>query len=62
MAASTNGSSTIGRGTVVRGSVRGEGDLDIFGRVEGSDEVGGDPDASKAASRSGAISSSPRAR
>lgn len=34
--------STIGRGTVVRGSVRGDGDLDIHGRVEGSVELGGE--------------------
>jgi cytoskeletal protein CcmA (bactofilin family) len=34
--------STIGRGTVVRGSVRGEGDLEILGRVEGSVAVDGD--------------------
>jgi cytoskeletal protein CcmA (bactofilin family) len=34
--------STIARGTVVRGSVRGDGDLDIHGRVEGSVELGGE--------------------
>jgi cytoskeletal protein CcmA (bactofilin family) len=34
--------STIGRGTVVRGSVHGEGDLEILGRVEGSVAVSGD--------------------
>jgi len=34
--------STIGRGTVVRGSVRGDGDLDIQGRVEGSVVVEGE--------------------
>src|SRR6516164_3683434 len=34
--------STIGRGTVVRGSVRGEGDLEILGRVEGSVAVSGE--------------------
>lgn len=35
-------SSSIGPGTVVRGSVRGDGDLEILGRVEGSVAVGGD--------------------
>jgi cytoskeletal protein CcmA (bactofilin family) len=34
--------STIGQGTLVRGSVRGEGDLEILGRVEGSVAVGGE--------------------
>lgn len=34
--------SIIGRGTVVRGNVRGEGDLDIQGRVEGDVIVEGD--------------------
>jgi cytoskeletal protein CcmA (bactofilin family) len=34
--------STIGRGTLVRGSVHGEGDLEILGRVEGSVSVSGD--------------------
>src|SRR5687768_4455951 len=34
--------SSIGKGTTVRGSVRGDGDLDIDGRVEGSVAVGGD--------------------
>src|SRR5689334_10561512 len=34
--------STIGRGTVVRGSIRGEGDLEILGRVEGSVAVSGE--------------------
>src|SRR5262245_55051742 len=34
--------STIGRGTVVRGAIRGEGDLEIHGRVEGSVDVTGD--------------------
>ena len=33
--------SSIGRGTLVRGSVRGEGDLEILGRVEGSVAVSG---------------------
>jgi cytoskeletal protein CcmA (bactofilin family) len=33
--------SSIGRGTLVRGSVRGEGDLEILGRVEGSVAVTG---------------------
>jgi cytoskeletal protein CcmA (bactofilin family) len=37
-----NGSSTLGRGTIIRGSVRGDGDLDIHGRVEGSVDVAGD--------------------
>lgn len=34
--------SRIGRGTVIRGSVRGAGDLEIEGRVEGVIEVAGD--------------------
>jgi cytoskeletal protein CcmA (bactofilin family) len=34
--------SSIGSGTVVRGSVRGEGDLSIHGRVEGSVAVSGE--------------------
>ena len=34
--------STIGRGTVVRGNVQGEGDLEILGRVEGSVVVDGE--------------------
>jgi cytoskeletal protein CcmA (bactofilin family) len=36
------GLSSIGRGTVVRGNIHGDGDLDIHGRVEGSVVVGGD--------------------
>jgi cytoskeletal protein CcmA (bactofilin family) len=36
-----DGASSIGRGTLVRGSVRGEGDLEILGRVEGSVAVSG---------------------
>ena len=39
---SADTASTIGRGTQVRGSVRGEGDLEILGRVEGSVAVGGE--------------------
>jgi len=34
--------STISAGTVVRGNIRGEGDLDIHGRVEGSIELAGE--------------------
>ena len=34
--------STIGLGTTVRGSIRGEGDLEIHGRVEGSVVVTGE--------------------
>lgn len=34
--------SVIGRGSVVRGNVRGEGDLEIHGRVEGDIHVTGD--------------------
>ena len=34
--------SSIGRGTVVRGNIRGDGDLDIHGQVEGSVAFGGD--------------------
>jgi cytoskeletal protein CcmA (bactofilin family) len=37
-----NDASTIGHGTLVRGSVRGEGDLEVLGRVEGSVAVGGE--------------------
>src|SRR5262245_59551082 len=36
------GISSIGRGTIVRGNIRGDGDLDIHGRVEGSVILGGD--------------------
>lgn len=39
---SSNGASTIGRGTVIRGTVRGEGDIEIDGRVEGVVDVDGD--------------------
>jgi cytoskeletal protein CcmA (bactofilin family) len=35
-------SSVIGRGTTVRGKVRGEGDLEVWGFVEGEIEVSGD--------------------
>jgi len=35
-------SSVIGRGTVVRGNVRGEGSLEILGRVEGDVSIDGD--------------------
>lgn len=34
--------STIGPGTTIRGSIRGEGDLDIHGRIEGSVAVSGE--------------------
>jgi cytoskeletal protein CcmA (bactofilin family) len=37
-----NQASVIGRGTVVRGSVRGTGSLEILGRVEGDVNVGGE--------------------
>jgi cytoskeletal protein CcmA (bactofilin family) len=40
--ASVESASTIGRGTLVRGSVRGEGDLEILGHVEGSVLVSGE--------------------
>lgn len=39
---SSNGSSTIGRGTVIRGTVRGDGDIEIDGRIEGVVDVDGD--------------------
>jgi cytoskeletal protein CcmA (bactofilin family) len=39
---STESTSTIGAGTVVRGSVHGDGDLEILGRVEGDVHVRGD--------------------
>jgi cytoskeletal protein CcmA (bactofilin family) len=35
-------SSTIAQNTFIRGAIRGDGDLDILGRVEGSVDVGGD--------------------
>jgi len=35
-------SSVIGAGTVVRGNVEGDGSLEIFGRVEGDVNMGGD--------------------
>ncbi|MBL8740478.1 MAG: polymer-forming cytoskeletal protein, partial [Myxococcales bacterium] len=34
--------SRLGRGVVIRGSIRGEGDLEIEGRVEGVLDVDGD--------------------
>lgn len=34
--------SVIGQGTVIRGHVRGDGSLDVFGRVEGDVSVSGD--------------------
>jgi cytoskeletal protein CcmA (bactofilin family) len=34
--------SVIGQGTVVRGNVRGEGSLEVYGRVDGDVEVTGD--------------------
>jgi cytoskeletal protein CcmA (bactofilin family) len=34
--------SKIGRGTVIRGSIRGEGDLEVEGRVEGVLDIDGD--------------------
>ncbi|TKC97907.1 bactofilin family protein, partial [Polyangium fumosum] len=34
--------STIGRGTTIRGSIRGDGDLDLHGFVEGSVTVQGE--------------------
>ena len=34
--------STIGRGTTIRGNVRGDGDLDVHGHVEGSIAVRGE--------------------
>src|SRR5262245_50439379 len=34
--------SSIGRGTVVRGNIRGDGDLDIHGHVEGGIALGGE--------------------
>src|SRR5688572_21202262 len=34
--------STIGRGTTIRGSIRGDGDLDLHGYVEGSVNVQGE--------------------
>jgi cytoskeletal protein CcmA (bactofilin family) len=37
-----NQASVIGRGTVVRGNVRGNGILEILGRVEGDVNVGGE--------------------
>jgi len=37
-----NEASVIGRGTVVRGNVRGSGNLEILGRVEGDVNVGGE--------------------
>src|SRR5687768_3478182 len=37
-----NDSSVIGRGTVVRGNVRGKGSLEILGRVDGDVSVTGD--------------------
>lgn len=38
----TTASSSIGPGSFVRGSIRGEGDLEVEGRVEGSIEIDGE--------------------
>ncbi|MFO0554810.1 MAG: polymer-forming cytoskeletal protein [Polyangiaceae bacterium] len=38
----TTTASTIGRGTIIRGTIRGEGDLEIEGRVEGMVAVDGE--------------------
>lgn len=47
---STNGGITrIGSGVVIRGNIRGDGDLDIEGRVEGSIDVDGDITLSESA-------------
>jgi cytoskeletal protein CcmA (bactofilin family) len=40
--ARTLSSSRLGSGTVIRGSIRGAGDLELAGRVEGTIEVDGD--------------------
>ncbi|NUP11343.1 MAG: polymer-forming cytoskeletal protein [Polyangiaceae bacterium] len=39
---SSNGASVIGRATVIRGTIRGDGDLQVEGRVEGVLDVSGE--------------------
>jgi cytoskeletal protein CcmA (bactofilin family) len=41
--------STIGRGTTIRGNIRGDGDLDVHGRVDGSVTVKGELSISETA-------------
>lgn len=41
--------STIGRGTTIRGSIRGDGDLELHGYVEGTVTLGGDLQISETA-------------
>jgi cytoskeletal protein CcmA (bactofilin family) len=48
--------SIIGQGTIVRGTVRGVGSLDIRGRVEGDVEVDGDVALGEGAAVSGNVS------
>src|ERR1041384_356618 len=48
--------SVIGQGTVVRGNVRGEGSVEIYGRVEGNVEVTGDVTLGEQASVRGDVS------
>jgi cytoskeletal protein CcmA (bactofilin family) len=47
--------SVIGRGTVVRGNVRGDGPLEIFGRVEGDVTITGDVLLGEAAAVRGSV-------
>lgn len=49
MASDRNGMSKIGRGVVVRGTIRGEGDLTIEGRVEGLLDIGGEVEITETA-------------
>ena len=46
---STSGSSKIGRGVVVRGTIRGDGDLTVEGRVEGTVDIRGEIDIADSA-------------
>src|SRR5215831_2755912 len=50
--------SVIGRGTVVRGNVRGSGSLEILGRVEGDVTVSGELVVGEEASVRGSVSGS----
>ncbi len=48
--------SVVGQGTVVRGNVRGEGSIEIYGRVDGNVVVTGDVTLGENASVSGDVS------
>jgi len=49
-------SSVIGQGTVIRGNVRGDGSIEIYGRVDGDVAVSGDVTLGESASVRGDVS------